>query len=185
MKTTFVFLALAVTPLVLTAAEPMPLKTEGVAKWGWTAFGHGVEDSGVNAAEDFVWVAVNWPASTWGNGFFFKQDGPIDVSGFKRVSFKASSQQPTKAKFRIEFLTADNAVLGSDPNSPFELKEGEETLIEADISKMVPIQAEKDQREFILDQDLKKVDRVQIIFLKPEGNETKNVLKFRDGKLEP
>lgn len=183
MKITCALLTLAMAPLACLAAEPMPLKVEGAAKWGWTAFGHGVEDSGVNATEDFVWVAVNWPASTWGNGMFFKQDGPIDVSQYKRVSFKVSAQQPTQTKLRVEFLTADNAVLGTDPNNPFQLKEGEETLIEADISKMVPVQAEKDQREFIIDQDLKKVDRVQVIFLKPDGSETKNVLKFRDGQL--
>ena len=58
-------------------------------------------------------------------------------------------------------------------------------MIVANISQMVPIQAEQGQREFIPDQDLKKVDRVQIIFLKPKGDEAKNVLKFKDMKLTP
>jgi hypothetical protein len=178
-------LAFIVLAALTIAAEPMPLKNEGIAKWGWTAFGHGVEDSGVNATEGFFWIAVNWTASTWGNGTFYKRDEPMDVSPYKKISLVVSAQQPTKTKIQIQLLTADNAVFGSDPNAPYTIKDGEETLIETDITAMVPIQAEKDQREFIPDQDLKKVDRVQIIFLKPEGDETKNVLKFKDMKLIP
>jgi len=168
-----------------TAVEPMPLKNDSSTKWGWIAFGHGVEDSGVNASEDFFWVSVNWPKSTWGNGIYFKGEGPINVTPFKKISVKVSSQQPSKTKIQIEFLTADNAVLGTDPGNLFSLKDGEETLIEADISQMVPIQAEQEQRAFMPDEDMKKIDRVQIIFIKPEGEEMKNVLKFKDMKLLP
>jgi len=184
MKTLALFATLSLIGLGAFAAEPLPLQNDS-AKWGWTAFGHGVDDSGVNASERFFWVAVNWTASTWGNGMFFKTEAPIDVTPYKKLTVSVSAQQPSKTKIQLQLLTADHAVLGTNPAEPFLLKDVGETVIVADISQMVPVQAEKDQREFIPDQDLKKVDRVQIIFLKPEGDETKNVLKFKEMKLLP
>jgi hypothetical protein len=169
------------------AADVLELKDAGAANWGWKAFGHGVDDSGVKKSEDSFWVAVNWPNSTWGNGMFFKSpEGPIDATKYKKVAVKIRSQSPTQAKFRIELLTKDNAVYGSDPATPFTLREGEETTVVVEIASMVPVQAEQGQREFMPDEDLKKIDRVQILFLKPDdAAEARNVLSFKDIQLLP
>lgn len=168
----------------LFAADPLPLKKDGDAKWGWFAFGHGIQDSGVSRGDEGYWMAIDWPATTWGNGTFYKFASPVDASGYKKISFKAGSQLPTKAGIRVEMMTEDNAVIGTPTDKAMILKDGQETLIEVDVATLVPIQAEKNQREFRIPDDLKAIDRVQILIMKPDG-EDKNILKFKDMKLLP
>lgn len=187
MKTFSLILTLWAVASAAMAIDPMVLKNDSNTTWGWTAFGHGLNDSGIDESDGTLWVALNWAESTWGDGIYYKDKGgaPIDVTPYKKISVKVSTEAPSKTVIRIELLSSDNAVLGTDPEKPYTLKATGETLIEADISKMIPVQAEKDQRAFIPAQDLKKVDRIQITFLKPEDKETKNTLKFKEMKLLP
>jgi hypothetical protein len=186
MKFTTLLACITLISPSLFAAEPTPLKNEGEAKWGWFAFGHGIQDSGVNKSEDCYWAAVDWGATSWGNGMFYKFEAPKDLTGFKKVTFKANSTGPTQAKIHVQLKTADGAVFGTPEDTGFSLKPGQDTLIEADFASMVPIQAEQGQRAFQNPADLKAVDQVLILFMKPpDASEGKNLLQFKEMKLLP
>ncbi len=134
----------------------------------WLLFGHGVQDSSINAGIGEVVIDVNWQQAAWGVGGLIAFDQPIDGRRVTSLVVEVMTLNGMPTRVVAGVATADDAHMIFPHDRGYEVTSRMQTLT-FPFADFVRDKPEVTSRDFAVS-DWQKVQQVKLLFLKPESD---------------